>query len=138
MALEPAYLVDKSALARVHLFPVRVALEALADAGLIATCSIIDLEVGYSAKNSADHNLLIGQRRQLPLASINQDTLDRALDLQGLLAHHGSHRVPLPDLIIAACAQQHGLTVIHYDSDFDTIQKVTGQPTRWVVPRGSL
>jgi hypothetical protein len=29
------------------------------------------------------------------------------------------------------------LTVLHYDGDYDMIAKVTGQPTEWVVPRGS-
>jgi hypothetical protein len=28
--------------------------------------------------------------------------------------------------------------VLHYDSDFDHISAVTGQPTEWVVPQGSV
>ena len=30
------------------------------------------------------------------------------------------------------------LTVLHYDADFDLIAEITGQPTEWVVPRGSI
>jgi hypothetical protein len=30
------------------------------------------------------------------------------------------------------------MTVLHYDADFDKIATVTGQPTEWVVPRGSI
>jgi len=138
VALEATYLVDKSALARVHLPQVRSTLDTLADAGQIATCSIIDLEVGYSARNHSEHAILISQRQYLPRASITQETLDRALEVQGLLARHGTHRVPLPDLIISACAETYDLTVVHYDQDFDTITSVTGQPTMWVAPRGSL
>ena len=37
---------------------------------------------------------------------------------------------------VAAVAECNGLTLLHYDSDFDTIAEVTGQDTRWVVPRG--
>jgi len=37
---------------------------------------------------------------------------------------------------VAAVAERNGLTLLHYDSDFDTIAEVTGQDTRWVVPRG--
>jgi hypothetical protein len=28
--------------------------------------------------------------------------------------------------------------VLHYDEDFDRIAAITGQPTSWIVPRGSL
>jgi len=27
---------------------------------------------------------------------------------------------------------------LHYDADFDLIAGVTGQPTEWIVPRGSV
>ena len=33
---------------------------------------------------------------------------------------------------------RHQVTVLHYDTDFDLIATVTGQPTQWVVPRGSV
>ena len=46
--------------------------------------------------------------------------------------------MPIQDLMIAAAAEAHGLTVLHYDADFDRIAKVTRQPTEWVVPRGSV
>ena len=39
----------------------------------------------------------------------------------------------IDDLIIAAAAEQAGLTVLHYDDDFDLIAEVTGQPMEWVV-----
>jgi predicted nucleic acid-binding protein len=42
------------------------------------------------------------------------------------------------DLIIAAAAEAAGLTVLHYDHDFEHIASVTGQPTEWVSPAGSL
>jgi predicted nucleic acid-binding protein len=42
------------------------------------------------------------------------------------------------DLLIAAAAEVHGLPLVHYDQDFDTIQRATGQPMSWVAPQGSL
>ena len=138
MALGATSLVDRSALARVHHLAVGQVLEELASRGEIATCSIIDLEVGYSARGSKEHALLISQRHLFPQAPITQKAPDRALAVQGLLALRGEHRVSLPDLIISACAEENGLTVVHYDSDFDTIARVTNQPTQWVVPRGSV
>jgi predicted nucleic acid-binding protein len=46
--------------------------------------------------------------------------------------------VKIPDLLIAACAERHGVQIVHYDRDFDTIAAITGQDVRWVAPRGSL
>jgi len=138
VALGASLLVDKSALTRVHHRAVGRVLDGLAERGDIATCSIIDLEVGFSARGAKEHALLISQRQLLPQAPITQKTLDRALSVQGLLARRGEHRVSLPDLIISACAEEHGLTVLHYDRDFDTIARVTHQKSQWVVPRGSV
>jgi predicted nucleic acid-binding protein len=42
------------------------------------------------------------------------------------------------DLLTAAVAARHGLTVVHYDGDFDIIASVTKQPVRWAAPQGSL
>ena len=42
------------------------------------------------------------------------------------------------DLILAATAELNGLTLVHYDRDFDEISKVTGQPAVWVAAPGSI
>jgi predicted nucleic acid-binding protein len=46
--------------------------------------------------------------------------------------------VGFPDLLIAAVAERERVTVLHYDSDYDLIAGVTGQPMQWVVPRGTV
>jgi predicted nucleic acid-binding protein len=38
----------------------------------------------------------------------------------------------VPDLIIAAAAELAGLTVLHFDKDFDLIAGITGQPVEWL------
>jgi hypothetical protein len=56
-----------------------------------------------------------------------------------MLAERSEHRaVPLPDLLIAACAEGAALTVLHYDADYDRIAELTGQAVRWIVPRGTV
>jgi hypothetical protein len=35
-------------------------------------------------------------------------------------------------------AEDAGLTVLHYDADFDHIAAVTGQPVEWIVAQGSV
>ena len=133
------FLVDKSALARMPLEPVRRRLAPIIEAGEAATCSIVDLEVLYSVRNFEEHRRT-RRRRNLAYTkvSLTEDVFDRAMDVQGELSKSGRHRVPIPDLLVAAAAETGGLTVLHYDSDYDTIAEVTGQPVEWVVPRGSL
>ena len=46
--------------------------------------------------------------------------------------------MPIADLVVAAAAERAGLVLLHYDHDFDLIAAVTGQPTEWVVPRGTV
>jgi len=68
-----------------------------------------------------------------------QPRLDLATDVLEELARSGHHRaVSIPDLLIAVVAERHGLTVIHYDKDFELIARVTGQPAEWVVPAGAV
>jgi predicted nucleic acid-binding protein len=40
--------------------------------------------------------------------------------------------------VIAAAAEAAGLTVLHYDDDYDRIAAVTRQPMEWVASAGSL
>lgn len=139
MALTASYLVDKSALARMRREPVRRRLAPLIEGGLAATCAVIDLEVLYSARSSGDYSA-IRQRRELAYQRVplTEATFVRALEVQAQLAKTGHHRVAIPDLIVAAAAEQAGLTVLHYDRDYDAIARVTDQPMQWVVPRGSV
>lgn len=133
------YLIDKSALARIPHESVRARLAPIIEAGEAATCAVIDLEVLFSARNHADY-VEIRRRRRLAYerVPVNDDVFDRALEVQSELARTGRHRVPIPDLLIAAASEASSLVLLHYDRDFDTIAEVTGQTTEWVVPRGSV
>lgn len=134
------FLADKSALTRRETRPeVRDVLEPLLLAGEIATCGIVDLELLYSARDRATYRALVEALRGMPRAPLDEDVANRALQVQAMLAERSEHRaVPLPDLLIAACAEQAGLSVLHYDADFDRIAELTGQRTQWIVPRGSV
>ena len=52
------------------------------------------------------------------------------------MAQRGHHRASIPDVIVAATAAEHGLTVLHYDSDYERLAEVTGAAHEWVAPRG--
>lgn len=136
----PTFLADKSALARNETRPeVREVLEPLLVAGEIATCGIVDLEILFSARDRATYRSLVEALRGMPRVSLEEGAVNRALSVQAMLAERSQHRaVPLPDLLVAACAESAGLTVLHYDADFDRIAELTGQPTQWIVERGSV
>ncbi len=136
----PSFLADKSALARRQTrAEVREALDPLLLGGEIATCGIVDLEMLYSATSPATYKALAEALRGMPRVPLDEATVVRALEVQAKLAQVSQHRaVPLPDLLIAACAENAGLTVLHYDADYERIAKLTGQAVQWVVPRGSV
>jgi predicted nucleic acid-binding protein len=136
----PVFLADESALTRRETrAEVREVLEPLLIAGEIATCGIVDLELLYSARDRATYRSLVEALRGMPRAPLDEESVNRALSVQAMLAERSQHRaVPLPDLLVAACAERADLTVLHYDADFDRIAELTGQPTQWVVPRGSV
>ena len=137
--MKARYLIDKSALSRMTLEPVKKRLAPLIEAGEAATCGVIDLEVLYSARNFEEHQK-IRERRALAYDSVpvTAETFERAIEIQGELAKTGRHRVPIPDLIIAAAAEAAGLVILHYDSDYEIIAEVSKQPVEWVVKRGSV
>ena len=132
------YLLDTSVVKRAGSERVRTVLRSLALAGEIGRTSIVDLEVGFSARNSAEWAELAGVLSSFPLVEIEQSHFDRALQVQSLLAARSQRGRKIPDLLVAAVAEGAGATVLHNDSDFDHISAVTGQPTEWVVPQGSV
>jgi predicted nucleic acid-binding protein len=134
------FLADKSALTRRDNRPeVREALEPLLLAGEVATCGIVDLELLFSATSRATYRALAEALCGMPRAALDEGCVGRALEVQSMLAERSQHRaVPLPDLLVAACAERSGLTVLHYDADYERIAKLTGQAAQWVVPRGSV
>lgn len=140
MAVSARYLIDKSALARRSRPSVEQRLEPLMEGGLLATCGLVELEILFSARGGEEHRRVATDRRTIyELVPIEQPTFDRALAVQEALAYRGTHRaVPVTDLVIAAAAERAGLCVLHYDQDFERIAAVTGQPTEWVVPAGSV
>jgi predicted nucleic acid-binding protein len=111
------------------------------EADELGLCDQVRLEILWSARSSKDYDGLAEELAALPRIAIDASTFERALEVQGRLAHVGGlhHRsVKIADLVIAAAAEAAGATVLHYDADFDRIAKVTRQPVRWIAPRGSL
>jgi predicted nucleic acid-binding protein len=132
------HLVDTSVLTRLRFAAVREQIESRANVGELARAGISDLEIGYSARSAAEWDRLVGALSVFDLIETTAEHVQRARQVQRMLAAKHQRGRKLPDLLIAAAAEANGLTVLHYDADFDRISAVTGQPCDWVVPSGSV
>ena len=132
------YLVDKSAWEQLRYSEAaQLRFSALAAKAEIATCPIIAGELLFSARNHDQLRKHRGQLETLLWLETTDDAEHRMLGVQQQLARAGQHRgVSLVDLLVAATAEAHWATVLHYDGDYERIAKVTGQPHEWIVPRG--
>jgi predicted nucleic acid-binding protein len=135
-------LVDTSVWMRIASRPeIAAAFTAKLAAGkALCTCPLVDLELLHSARGPVEYDAWATTRGQAyPSLPLTPAAGERALQVQRQLAHRGLHRAAkLPDLLIAAIAETAGAIVLHYDSDYDHITAVTGQPTEWIVSRGSI
>ena len=140
MAAVASYLADTSALARLRHQAVAAVLGPLIEAGLVATCGVIEFELGWATRTGAEFDLLRADRDAgYEWLAIHDEDWRRALDVQGALWRGGQIRaVGFPDLLIAAVAERERVAVLHYDGDYDLIAQITSQPVQWVVPRGTV
>lgn len=128
----PGWLIDKSALVRIGASPDAGAWADRIERGMVRIATVTLLEVGYSARDARD---LRAGFQEPPVASMPVEYStpmieDRAVEVLLRLADCGHHRAPsVPDLMVAATAEQAGLVVLHADKDFELIAEITGQPT---------
>ena len=109
-------LIDKSAYARGA-----VSVEPEDD---LCLCAVTRLELLYSARSEADYQALETDLAQFRDLRMDAETFAIALGAQRELAASGQHRVAIPDLLIAACAQQHAADVVHIDRHYETLARV--------------
>ena|SRR5690349_12479711 len=135
------YLVDTSAYMRLARLPgLRDAWRPWFAAGTLSVCPLTELEIYFTAR-SVDHRnrLKLNIRKRYKWALMPDAIFTRAFEVQRLLAESGAHRSAGPvDLLVAATAEVHGMTVLHYDRDFVSVSRVTGQPVRWIAEPGTV
>jgi predicted nucleic acid-binding protein len=90
----------------------------------LCLCAITRLELLYSARSKAEYGRLEDDLALFRDLRMDAETFATAASAQRDLAAIGRHRVALPDLLIAACAQQHGAGVIHMDRHYDALARV--------------
>jgi predicted nucleic acid-binding protein len=103
---------------------IRGRLQELLVTGFVWICWPIRAELLIGVKTPERWALLDEQLSALEQVSITESTWAQAARLGHKLARKGQS-VPLPDLLIAATALLHGLTLWTVDSDFKRIAAVT-------------
>lgn len=106
----------------------------------VAVSEPILIEYLNGARNLLEYDRFAEGLLATRVVTTSADDWTRALAVHRALAASGAghqRSVRLPDLIIAAAAERHGLPIVHYDQDYDRIAAITLQPARWIVPRGS-
>jgi predicted nucleic acid-binding protein len=123
VALGRLLLADKSALER--------ATPETLELGEICLCAIVRLEMLYSARSASEYEQIESGLADFRDLRMDAETIATALSAQRELGQRGRHRVPIPDLLIAACAQQHHAAVLHLDRHYDTLAEVLAfEPVR--------
>jgi predicted nucleic acid-binding protein len=87
-------------------------------------CAVTRLELLSSARSREDYAVLEDDLSHFRDLRMDAETFAIALGAQRELAATGHHRVAIPDLFVAACAQQHGADVLHVDRHYDTLARV--------------
>ena len=87
-------------------------------------CAITRFEVLYSARSPRAFEELEAELDAFHELRTDAETIEIARVAQRELAGISQHRVPVPDLLIAACAQQHQASVLHVDRHYDTLARV--------------
>ena len=132
------HLADTSVFARLSKPAVASAFARRAAVGRIALCAPVAFELGYSARTRQDYRALMDRLLAFATVPVTEADQRRALEVQAAMSARGRHRaLSLVDALVAAAAEARGLTVLHYDADFELVSEITGQPHEWIVERGT-
>jgi len=130
-------LVDTSILIRLNIPEIADFLRPLLEAGTVATCGLIDLEVltrvtapARLAEVTALHSAAFHW-----LSTTDAD-LRAAIRDQRELLEAGQPAACWPARLVAAIARRHQVPVLHKDPCFERIGKLTGQDMQWGIPPG--
>lgn len=131
---------DTSARVRTHLPTLREKWEAAVKADQIVTCSIVTMELLFAARDADSVAQTEQVQATLRQAPVTVSVQRAAIGAVSELAQRGpgAHRIPPPDILIAAAAQEAGIGVLHYDRHYDRLTEVLNFDSVWIAPPGSL
>jgi predicted nucleic acid-binding protein len=130
------YLVDTSVFARLTKPVVAAAFAPLAAGRQVALSNPVALELGYAARNPDDYREVADRLQSFPSTATTDADHRRALEVQAALAARSRHRA-LSRRCSGCRRRRSAWIVLHYDSNFELIARITGQPHAWIVRPGS-
>ena len=138
--MNTGWLLDTSALAVAHRPEVAEQLEPLLRAGLIYSCPVLDLEALATARTAQDYRTMATHRKEAYRAVPLRTSIgEEALSLQATLTRRARSAMAAPrDLVVAATALEHNLSVLHYRRVFELLAELCDLDQRPVAPLGTL
>jgi predicted nucleic acid-binding protein len=109
---------------------------ATVQAGLLAACPVVSLELLASARDEEKFLALDRTLSRLPTANVTSSACAAALGASREL--RDERRIPAADYLIAAAATGRGAGVLHYDRHFDPLCRALGIESVWIAEPGSI
>lgn len=105
---------------------VRTRAGALTADDRVVLCDLVRLELWNGARGAADRRLLRNLEQTLETVPTTPEVWALARDFARIARDHGL-TVPATDLLIAACAEHHGLGLVHQDAHFEHLARARGK-----------
>ncbi|MGH2862328.1 MAG: PIN domain-containing protein [Solirubrobacteraceae bacterium] len=114
---------------------VRARFLAAIERGDVAWCWPVRYELMIDARDSeaiaSVDRTLEGLRQLATDAAVQRGVLSAMRELAST-GSHGSHRLPLTDLVVAVAAQKAGIDILHHDRHFERLGELLGVRTLWI------
>lgn len=105
---------------------IRASVRTATREGRAVLCDLVLLELWNGAQGADEHRLLREIEMTIEKVPTSPAVWETASDLARICRRAGVS-APATDILIAACAEHHGLEILHRDSHFNHIAHVRGQ-----------
>jgi predicted nucleic acid-binding protein len=106
---------------------------------MVLVCDLVVLELTRLAPNERRAREVAERLAVFEAVPMPAALWAHARETQMLLTSGGDHRrVPPADLLLAAAAEHAGVSLVHYDRDYERIAAVGNLRQEWLVPDGTL
>jgi predicted nucleic acid-binding protein len=137
------FLIDTSAVGRMMRPDIIEDWREQISSGQVGICDVTRLELLRTARSGEEFaRMRVGVDALYTWWPIPEKAFRRALDYQERLAGDAGNgalgSAGTAGLLLAATAAHHGLALLHYDADLESLGDLTGLPTRWLAEPGSI
>ena len=101
---------------------VRAAVRGVMTDGTAVLCDMVRVELWNGARGKAEQNMLRELDKELECVTTSPEVWEAAVELARVCRRKGV-TLPATDLLIAACADHHGLGLLPHDRHFDEIAR---------------